>query len=217
MYPGVFLVFIWPGVHWTSWICNLIVSPRFGEVLPLFLQIFFCPIISLLYFHNSSYVCVRPLDVVCQITEAVLFFSLFFSSANSYWSVFKYSDSSIGYNLFKNPFSMIFISDIVLFSSGISIWFFAKIPHLFTQKDNWRTLFYSPLSSFIPFAPMGHPLGRRYAYWPSGKVTSKSISGRPWKQCCACLGNSVCSSWVVSLALWILLPMGCREARGGLE
>lgn len=122
------------------------------------------------YFFKSfsaalSLFCTSITPVTCVLDHLMLSvrsWRLFFFSLCSLARVIPIDLSSsiltsIGYNLFKNPFSIIFISDIVLFSSGISIWFFAKIPHLFTQKDNWRTLFYSSLSSFIPFASVGHP------------------------------------------------------------
>ena len=74
------------------------------------------------------------------------FLSLFFRMGNSYWSVFKYTDSSfIGCNILVYLSGITFISDTVLFNSRISTWFFAKIPPLFTQEYNWRTVFHSLL------------------------------------------------------------------------
>lgn len=157
MYLDVSLVFTRLRVHWPSWICKLIVFPKLGKILPLFLQIF--PAQLSLFFWNSSYTNVRLLDIVPHHWNCLR------SLCSFYWIIpIDISSSiptlcSVHYSLLLNSSTIIFISHVVL-SSRISIWFSTKIPHLSTQECKWRNVFHI-LVAFILSLPFGHSLDLR--------------------------------------------------------
>lgn len=60
-----YMLFIFLGVHWASWICGFIVFTHFGNVLPIIASIFFC---------NRSFISGTSITCVFWPLETAAFF-----------------------------------------------------------------------------------------------------------------------------------------------
>lgn len=89
-------MFLVLGVYRSPWICRLMVFIKFGEkTQPLFLDIFFCHHSNtILSFRGSKYTFIGSLEILSQLTDTLIIFSLFlcFILNIFYCCVFKFTN-----------------------------------------------------------------------------------------------------------------------------
>lgn len=88
---GLF-VLILLGVCCASWLCKLMFFMKFGSYEPLFLYLYFLAFSFSPVILCSHYIHIDALDIVPQVSEALLifshvFFSVYFQLNNIYWSL----------------------------------------------------------------------------------------------------------------------------------
>ena len=137
----LFILFLWLGIYWASWICDFILFIKFGKFWSLFCQIFIHLSIFLLPFGDQLYVCCAQWHPLVQrgftllFLQSFIFLSLIF---NHFYCCF-HSNSLLIFSLAVSslllvPFRVLFILDIVVVVDSRSlIWisFIFYIPVLF--------------------------------------------------------------------------------------